>query len=197
MVDSVEAARFVGGQLVGPSQSKMRHQQEIILLDPANPSVIQEGKLPTVLRGAILRTTSSLALGMIFFLLSVPARVSAHHGFSVEFDKDNPLTLTGTVTKMEFMNPHIYFYMDVKGKDGKVMNWAFEGGPPNVIYRQGWRKDTLKPGDVVTVKGFRAKDGTHLGACSTVTLPDGRVMSAGSGGVSQNAYGSAGADGKK
>jgi len=98
---------------------------------------------------------------------------------------------------MEFMNPHIYFYVDVKGKDGKVVNWAFEGGPPNVIYRQGWRKDTLKPGDVVTVKGFRAKDGTHLGACSTVKLPDGREISAGSGGVSQNAYGSAAADGKK
>jgi len=98
---------------------------------------------------------------------------------------------------MEFMNPHIYFYVDVKGKDGKVVNWAFEGGPPNVIYRQGWRKDTLKPGDVVTVKGFRAKDGAHLAACSTVKLPDGREMAAGSGGVSQNAYGSAGAEGKK
>jgi hypothetical protein len=145
-----------------------------------------------------LRTMWSVALGLVFFLLSVSAPVLAHHGFSVEFDKDNPLTLTGTVTKMEFMNPHIYFYVDVKGKDGKVVNWAFEGGPPNVIYRQGWRKDTLKPGDVVTVKGFRAKDGTHLAACSTVKLPDGREVSAGSGGVSQNAYGSAAAaDGKK
>ena len=144
-----------------------------------------------------MRTTSSLTLGIIFFLLAASVAVSAHHGFSVEFDKDNPLTLTGTVTKMEFMNPHIYFYMDVKDKDGKVVNWAFEGGPPNVIYRRGWRKDTLKPGDVVTVKGFRAKDGTHLGACSTVKLPDGREMSAGSGGVSQNAYGSAATDGKK
>ena len=170
---------------------------EIIPLDPANPEVIQESKLPTVLRGAILRTTSSVALGLAFFLLSVSTPVFAHHGFSVEFDKDSPLTLTGTVTKMEFMNPHIYFYVDVKGKDGKVVNWAFEGGPPNVIYRQGWRKDTLKPGDVVTVKGFRAKDGTHLAACSTVKLPDGREISAGSGGVSQNAYGSAGAGGKK
>jgi hypothetical protein len=85
----------------------------------------------------------------------------------------------------------------VKGKDGKVVNWAFEGGPPNVIYRQGWRKDTLKPGDVVTVKGFRAKDGTHLASCSTVKLPDGREVSAGTGGSSQNAYSSAGADGKK
>jgi hypothetical protein len=145
-----------------------------------------------------LRTKSSIALSLAFFLLSVSGPVLAHHGFSVEFDKDNPLTLTGTVTKMEFMNPHIYFYVDVKGKDGKVVNWAFEGGPPNVIYRQGWRKDTLKPGDVVTVKGFRAKDGTHLGACSTVKLPDGREISAGSGGVSQNSYGlGAAADSKK
>jgi hypothetical protein len=145
-----------------------------------------------------LRTTSSIALGLAIFLVCASAPIFAHHGFSVEFDKDNPLTLTGTVTKMEFMNPHIYFYVDVKGKDGKVANWAFEGGPPNVIYRQGWRKDTLKPGDVVTVKGFRAKDGTHLGACSTVKLPDGREISAGSGGVSQNPYGSAApTDGKK
>ena len=145
-----------------------------------------------------MRTATSVVLGLAIFLLTPCAPIFAHHGFSVEFDKDNPLTLTGTVTKMEFMNPHIYFYVDVKGKDGKVVNWAFEGGPPNVIYRQGWRKDTLKPGDVVTVKGFRAKDGTHLGACSTVKLPDGRELSAGSGGVSQNAYGSAASsDGKK
>jgi hypothetical protein len=136
-------------------------------------------------------------LGLAFILLSVSAPVQAHHGFSVEFDKDSPLTLTGVVTKMEFMNPHIYFYVDVKGKDGKVVNWAFEGGPPNVIYRQGWRKDTLKPGDLVTVKGFRAKDGTHLGACATVTLPDGREISAGSGAASLNGYGSGAANGKK
>jgi hypothetical protein len=145
----------------------------------------------------ILKTPLSVAFRLALLVLFLSAPLFAHHGFSVEFDKDNPLTLTGTVTKMEFMNPHIYFYVDVKGKDGKVVNWAFEGGPPNVIYRQGWRKDTLKPGDVVTVKGFRAKDGSHLGACSTVTLPDGREMSAGSGGVSQNPYGSAPTDGKK
>ena len=145
-----------------------------------------------------MKTMSSFMLGLAFFILPLPTPVFAHHGFAVEFDKDNPLTLTGTVTKMEFMNPHIYFYLDVKGKDGKVVNWAFEGGPPNVIYRQGWRKDTLKPGDVVTVKGFRAKDGTHLASCSTVKLPDGREMAGGTGGASQNAYGSAvAADGKK
>ena len=143
-----------------------------------------------------MNTRRSAVLSLSFFIFSLSAPVLAHHGFSVEFDKNSPLTLTGTVTKMEFMNPHIYFYVDVKGKDGKVVNWAFEGGPPNVIYRQGWRKDTLKPGDMVTVKGFRAKDGTHLAAASTVLLPDGREVSAGSGGVSQNSYGTAGADNK-
>lgn len=138
----------------------------------------------------------TLALALAFLAICAPAPVPAHHGFAVEFDKDSSLTLTGTVTKMEFMNPHIYFYVDVKDKNGKVVNWAFEGGPPNVIYRQGWRKDTLKPGDVVTVKGFRAKDGSHLAACATVKLPDGREISAGSGASSLNANGSGANSGK-
>jgi hypothetical protein len=125
-----------------------------------------------------------LCLSISSFFVSTP--VLAHHGFAVEFDRNNPVTLTGVVTKMEFMNPHMYFYVDVKGKDGKVVNWAFEGGPPNVIYRQGWRKDTIKAGDIVTVKGFRAKDGTPLAACMTVKLPDGREVSAGAGGASQS-----------
>jgi hypothetical protein len=143
---------------------------------------------------------SSLALTLAlaaFAWIVTPRPALAHHGFSVEFDKDNPITLTGSVTKFEFMNPHIYFYLDVKGKDGKTVNWAFEGGPPNVIYRQGWRKDTLKPGDVVTVKGFRAKDGTHLAACATVKLPDGREVSAGSGAVAAGANGGSGASSGK
>ena len=143
-----------------------------------------------------MRTTLSVALTWVLVLAVLPARLPAHHGFAVEFDKDSPVALTGTVTKMEFMNPHIYFYVDVKGKDGKVVNWAFEGGPPNVIYRQGWRKDTIKPGDIVTVKGFRAKDGTHLAACTTVKLPDGREMNAGSGAVAAGASGSGADSGK-
>lgn len=143
-----------------------------------------------------MKTTLSLAMFLALSFLSAPTDMFAHHGFNVEFDKDSPLTLTGTVTKMEFMNPHIYFYVDVKGKDGKVVNWAFEGGPPNVIYRQGWRKDTLKPGDVVTVKGYRAKDGTNLGACASVILPDGREISAGSGAVAADSNGQSGNSGK-
>lgn len=147
-----------------------------------------------------MRTLSSLALALslsALALIAAPCFVFAHHGFSVEFDKDKPVTLTGSVTKFEFMNPHIYFYVDVKGKDGKTANWAFEGGPPNVIYRQGWRNDTLKPGDIVTVKGFRAKDGTNLAACNTVKLPDGREVSAGSGAVAAGANGSGGSSGGK
>jgi len=126
-----------------------------------------------------MKFISSISCGLAFALLSASAPVLAHHGFAVEFDQKTPLTLVGIVTKMEFMNPHIYFYVDVKGKDGKVVNWALEGGPPNVLYRQGWRKDTVKPGDMVTIKGFRARDGSHLAACTTVTFPDGREISAG------------------
>lgn len=143
-----------------------------------------------------MRTKSSILAGLTLFLTFAAAPAFAHHGFAVEFDRNSPVTLTGVVTKMEFMNPHMYFYVDVKDKDGKVVNWAFEGGPPNVIYRQGWRKDTLKPGDTVTVKGFRAKDGAHLAACATVKLPDGREISAGSGAVAQTARGSASNSGK-
>ena len=126
-----------------------------------------------------MRIVSSIACGLAFVLSSAVAPVLAHHGFAVEFDDKKPITLAGVVTKMEFMNPHIYFYVDVKGNDGKVTNWAFEGGPPNVLYRQGWRKDTVKPGDTVTVKGFRAKDGANLASCTTVTFTDGRELAAG------------------
>ena len=143
-----------------------------------------------------MRTKSSIFRGLALLLVFAAPTLSAHHGFAVEFDQNSPVTLTGVVTKMEFMNPHIYFYVDVKGKDGRVVNWAFEGGPPNVIYRRGWRKDTLKPGDAVTVKGFRAKDGTHLAACATVKLPDGREISAGSGAVTAGANDSGSNSGK-
>src|ERR1700741_724355 len=144
----------------------------------------------------MMRTKSSIFCGLALLLVFAASPLFAHHGFAVEFDKNSPVTLSGVVTKMEFMNPHMYFYVDVKGKDGKVVNFAFEGGPPNVIYRQGWRKDTLKPGDAVTVKGFRAKDGSALAACVAVKWPDGREVSAGSGAVAAGANGSGANAGK-
>jgi hypothetical protein len=144
-----------------------------------------------------MRHISAVVLGLAFVLLSVSAPVLAHHGFVVEFDEKKPVTLAGVVTKMEFMNPHIYFYVDVKGKDGKVTNWALEGGPPNVLYRQGWRKDTVKQGDMVTVKGYRARDGSNLASCSSITFPDGREISAGPTSASQGNYGSGNNNGKK
>jgi hypothetical protein len=118
-----------------------------------------------------------VAMALVF----ASPRVFAHHGFGVEFDKEAPLILNGLVTKVEFMNPHVYFYMDVKDQDGKVVNWAVEGGPPNVLYRHGWKKDTVKVGDMITVKGFRARDGSPLAASSVVTLADGRIISGLSG----------------
>ena len=120
---------------------------------------------------------------------------SAHHSFAAEFNQDKPLTLKGVVTKVEFANPHIYVYVDVKDAAGNTKNWAIEGGPPNVLRRQGWKKDSLKPGDTVTVQGYAAKDGSALASASTVTLPDGQKVYSGNAGE----YGgsSAGAEGAK
>ena len=144
-----------------------------------------------------MRIVPSIAcrLGVVLLFASTPTL--AHHGFVVEFDEKKPVTLAGVVTKMEFMNPHIYFYVDVKNKEGKVVNWALEGGPPNVLYRQGWRKDTVKAGDQVTVKGFRARDGSNLASCSTIIFADGREISAGPGAGTQSGYGAGNSSGKK
>jgi hypothetical protein len=144
-----------------------------------------------------MRIVSYIACTLAFVLSAAVAPVLAHHGFAVEFDEKKPILLAGTVTKVEFMNPHIYFYVDVKSNDGKLANWAFEGGPPNVLYRQGWRKDTVKPGDRVTVKGFRAKDGANLASCTTVTFADGRELAAGPTLGTPGGYGPGGTGPKK
>ena len=108
------------------------------------------------------------ALGVGLWLAAVP--VVAHHSFAAEFDAARALTLKGVVTKIEWQNPHTYFYLDVSGAEGKVVNWGMEMGSPNGLMRQGWTRNTLKIGDSVTVEGSQAKDGTNVGNARVVIL---------------------------
>jgi hypothetical protein len=102
---------------------------------------------------------------------------AAHHSFGAEYDANKPVTISGVVTKVEWMNPHSYFYLDVKQPDGAVANWKFEGYPPSVLYRTGWKRDvTLRPGDEITVFGWRARDGTNWAHSREVTFKDGKKL---------------------
>jgi hypothetical protein len=121
-------------------------------------------------------------------LLTVAALVAAnpvfsHHSFSAEFDGTQPVTLKGTVTKIEWVNPHGWVYIDVKGADGKVVNWAIETGGPNALLRRGVRKDDFPVGIEVVVNGYKAKNGTPTANAKTLTLPDARAFFAGSSGT--------------
>ncbi|HSP67032.1 MAG TPA: DUF6152 family protein [Bryobacteraceae bacterium] len=101
----------------------------------------------------------------------------AHHSFGAEYDSTKPVTITGVITKVEWTNPHSYFFLDVKDAKGNVANWKLEGYPPSVLSRTGWKKDvTLKVGDTVTVFGWHARDGTNWAHSREVTFPDGKKL---------------------
>ncbi len=116
----------------------------------------------------------------ILGLVASAAPLLAHHSFAAEYDATKKISITGTVTKVEWMNPHARFYVNVKDESGKVTNWNFELGAIPVLLKQGWRKDSLKVGDQVTVDGARAKDGSNSANAQRVMLPDGRRVFAGS-----------------
>ncbi len=110
----------------------------------------------------------------IVILAALATPCFAHHSFAAEYDGAKPVTLKGKVTKFDWVNPHSWVYIDVTDDKGNVVNWSCETAPPNMLYRQGWRKDSLKTGDEIVIEGFLAKDGTHTMNARTVQTPDGR-----------------------
>jgi hypothetical protein len=127
--------------------------------------------------------TSRLFAAALLVMLAAGAPVAAHHSFAAEFDGQKPVTLRGTITKMEWTNPHAWLHIDVKGPDGKVVSWMIEGGAPNALLRRGWNRESVATGTAIVVQGFRARDGSNRASGGDVTLPDGKKLFIGSAGT--------------
>ena len=123
----------------------------------------------------IKRAVAMASLALIAFAASA----AAHHAFSAEFDQNRPVLLEGALTKADWMNPHAWIYIDVKGADGTVVNWAIEMGPPNALLRRGWKKSSMQIGAIIKVEGFAAKNGKEFSNATNITMPDGTKIFAG------------------
>src|SRR5262245_26787346 len=130
----------------------------------------------------------ALAAGLGLIVTAVP--VAAHHSFAAEYDRDKPITVTGEVTKLLWTNPHARVQVDAKDQNGTTASWDFELGPPTALMRQGWNRNSLKPGQIITVNGFLSKDEPHVANARSVTLADGRQVFAGSSFDTQTPAGS-------
>jgi uncharacterized protein DUF6152 len=124
-----------------------------------------------------------IALSGVLGIVMAAAPVSGHHAFAAEFDASKPIKLRGTVTKMEWINPHTWIHIEVKQPNGAVERWAIEGGPPNALFRRGFKRDSLPTGIEIVVEGFRAKDGSRRGNGRDLTFADGRRLFLGSSGT--------------
>jgi Family of unknown function (DUF6152) len=120
-------------------------------------------------------TTRLMALALGLLVVTGP-RLIGHHSFTAEYDGNQPVKVSGVVTRVEWTNPHIWFFVDVKDDQGKVTNWGFSGGPPGVLQRRGISRNAMKTGDVVVVEGFRARDGSNNASGGRVTFADGRSV---------------------
>jgi hypothetical protein len=125
----------------------------------------------------------SVVAGAALVVTAAAVPVIAHHSFAAEFDAKRPVKLRGTVTKMEWINPHSWIHIDVKTADGKTEKWMVEGGAPNALLRRGWNKNSLLPGTEILVEGFQAKDGATRANGRDITFPDGKKLFVGSSGT--------------
>jgi DNA/RNA endonuclease YhcR with UshA esterase domain len=123
-----------------------------------------------------MRNKLTFLIAAVALLLATSAPVRAHHAFAAEFDANKPVKFTGTVVKVDFINPHSWIHMDVKNADGTVTRWMIEGGSPNTLFRRGITRDSLPEGTVITVDGYQAKDGSNKANGRDVTYTDGRKI---------------------
>ena len=131
-----------------------------------------------------MRTKRAVAIALVgLFMAGAAVSLRAHHAFAAEFDSNKPVKFEGTVTKMQWLNPHVWLHMDVKTPDGKLESWAFEAGTPTVLFRRGFTKNSLLPGTRIVIDGYRAKDGSRRANGRDITFPDGRKMFMGSSGT--------------